>query len=271
MTTYLGSPGQGNYVAANSFLEALVAMRRAAGLKANFMAWGPIEDVGFLARNTGTRDAVQSRIGGASITSAEALAALDAALTADIPGEAVVRLDWRTVGRSMPTAEARRYAYIRARSANQSVHEDGGSQLREQIRSLPPDQAQQLAAEVLRAQIARILHLPPERVDLDKSLLDMGMDSLMGMELGLAVQENFQVKLSMMAVSEGATVLGLAARIVASTQHETAGSASADTMTQQAEALAKIHAIEAEVEAHMATPENQAPAADAPAQPSEAF
>jgi sensor histidine kinase regulating citrate/malate metabolism len=102
----------------------------------------------------------------------------------------------------------------------------------------------------------------------------MGMDSLMGMELGLAVQENFQVKLPMMAVSEGATVLGLAARIVASsTQHENAGSGSADTMTQQATALAKIHAVEAEVEAHMATPESQSqsPTTDAPAQPSEAF
>ncbi|MDL5448120.1 KR domain-containing protein, partial [Escherichia coli] len=72
-TTYLGNPGQGNYVAANSFLEALVAMRRAAGLAGTFMAWGPIEDVGFLARNAETRDALQSRIGGASITSDEAL------------------------------------------------------------------------------------------------------------------------------------------------------------------------------------------------------
>ncbi|MDR5662849.1 KR domain-containing protein, partial [Burkholderia cenocepacia] len=46
-TTYLGNPGQSNYVAANTFLEALVEHRRAAGLPGTFMAWGPLEDVGF--------------------------------------------------------------------------------------------------------------------------------------------------------------------------------------------------------------------------------
>jgi len=265
MTTYLGSPGQGNYVAANSFLEALVALRRAAGLKANFMAWGPIQDVGFLARNTGTRDAVQSRTGGASITSAEALEALAAALAADLFGEAVVRLDWRTVGRSMPTANARRYAYIRARSASEAdVNEDGGAQLGERIGALPPEEAQQLAAEALRAQIARILHLPLERIELDKSLLDMGMDSLMGMELGLAVQENFQVKLPMMAISEGATVLTLASRIVASIQHKNEGGGGADNSIneQAATALSRIHAVEMDDATRQAVLEDPAPAAD---------
>jgi NADPH:quinone reductase-like Zn-dependent oxidoreductase/acyl carrier protein len=246
MTTYLGSPGQGNYVAANSFLEALIALRRATGMKGIFMAWGPIEDVGFLARNTDTREQVQSRLGGASISSDEAMTALDAALAADLPGEAVVRLDWRKMGRNMPAAQGRRYAYMRARSAGDAAggSEEGGSQLRAQVAALPPDQAQQLVAEVLRAQISRILHLSPERIDLDKSVLEMGMDSLMGMELGLAVQENFQVKLPVMAVSEGASVLSLAARIVASIQHASEDSSNLSTaLRNQAEALAKIHAV----------------------------
>jgi acyl carrier protein/short-subunit dehydrogenase len=233
MTTYLGSPGQGNYVAANCFLEALVAMRRAAGLKANFMAWGPIADVGFLARNSGTREAVQTRIGDASITSAEAMAALDAALAADVFGQALVRLDWNVIKRSLPAARAQRYADILARNAGEAS-EEGSSQLRTQVQALPPEQAQQLAAEVLRTQIARILHLSPERIEPDKSVLEMGMDSLMSMELGLAVQENFQVKLPMMAVSEGGSVNTLAARIIASIKHDSNGSAAPSSHDQAA-------------------------------------
>jgi acyl carrier protein len=171
----------------------------------------------------------------------------------------VVRLDWRTV-RRMPATQARRFAVMRARGANESTGEDGGTQLREQVAALPPDQARQLVAEVLRAQIAHILHLSPERIDLDKSVIEMGMDSLMGMELGLAVQENFQVKLPMMAVSEGGSVMTLAARVVASIQHENEGGGNAgDTLSEEIRAMARIHAVD---------PENEPAAAvnaDAPA------
>lgn len=247
-TTYLGNPGQGNYVAANSFLEALVAMRRAAGLAGTFMAWGPIEDVGFLARNAETRDALQSRIGGASITSDEALAVLDAALVEDVPGEAVVRLDWQTVARGMPAAHARRYALMQSRGGGETARE-GGSQLRAQVVALPQDEAERLVAEALRTQIARILHLSPERIELDKSVLDMGMDSLMGMELGMAVEENFEVKLSVMAIADGATVQSLAARIVRSILDESGGAHGADATREHAEALAARHALDDEARA----------------------
>ncbi|KGR94823.1 type I polyketide synthase [Burkholderia sp. ABCPW 111] len=212
-TTYLGNPGQASYVAANSFVEALVEQRRAAGLPGTFMAWGPLEDVGFLARNAETREALQARIGGVSITSAEALAALERVLLSGDAGEAVVRLDWHAVSRGMPAAAARRYALLRARGTNEPAR-DGGTRLRAEVAALPRDEAVGVVEQNLRAQIARILHLSPERIELDKSVLDLGMDSLMGMELGMAVEETFEVKLSVMSIADGATVHLLAGRIV---------------------------------------------------------
>ncbi|MBS2127804.1 type I polyketide synthase [Burkholderia thailandensis] len=212
-TTYLGNPGQASYVAANSFVEALVEQRREAGLPGTFMAWGPLEDVGFLARNADTREALQTRIGGVSITSGEALAALERVLLAADAGEAVVRLDWHAVSRGMPAADARRYALLRARGANEPAR-DGGTRLRAHVAALARDEAVGLVEENLRAQIAHILHLSPERIELDKSVLEMGMDSLMGMELGMAVEETFEVKLSVMSIADGATVHSLAGRIV---------------------------------------------------------
>ncbi len=211
-TTYLGNPGQGAYVAANGFLEALVAHRRAAGLPAMFMAWGPIEDVGFLARNADTREALQSRIGGASITSDEAMGALERALVQGSAGEAVVRLDWGAISRGMPAAHARRYAALQTGGAVEASSED--RVLLEQLRTLSAAEAVALVESALRGQIARILHMSPERVDAGRSVLDLGMDSLMGMELGMAVEETFGVKLSIMAIAEGATVHTLAERIV---------------------------------------------------------
>lgn len=64
-TTLFGNPGQANYVAANHWLEALARHRRAQGQAATAVLWGAIDDVGFLARNSQIKDALQSRMGGA--------------------------------------------------------------------------------------------------------------------------------------------------------------------------------------------------------------
>jgi phthiocerol/phenolphthiocerol synthesis type-I polyketide synthase C len=246
-TTYLGNPGQGAYVAANSFLEALIAHRRAAGLPATFMAWGPIEDVGFLARNGGTREALQARIGGASITSDEAMTALERALANGKAGEAFVRLDWAAIARGMPAAQARRYMALQGGGATGTTSEDGA--LLEQLRALPRTETLALVETALRGHISHILHMSPERVALDRSVLDLGMDSLMGMELGMAVEESFGVKLSIMAIAEGATVAMLAMRIVDMLDDERGQNAlatqgAANGANEEIAALAERHALD---------------------------
>ncbi|MBU9401231.1 type I polyketide synthase [Burkholderia multivorans] len=251
-TTYLGNPGQANYVAANTFLEALVEHRRAAGLPGTFMAWGPLEDVGFLARHAETREALQSRIGGASITSREAMVALERTLAEGEAGEAVVRLDWHAVSRGMPAAKARRYSLLQSHAKGADAC-DGGTQLRDEILVLPRDEAIARVAATLQSQIARILHMMPDRIALDKSVLDMGMDSLMGMELGLAVEEAFEVKLSVMAIAEGASVMTLAGRIVDAIGASVVngGEPVGDSVKETIEALAAKHAIDVEVRAFL--------------------
>ncbi|MEI6001345.1 acyl carrier protein [Paraburkholderia bengalensis] len=125
---------------------------------------------------------------------------------------------------------------------------------------MPRTEALALVEETLRAQIARILHLAPEKIELERSVLDMGMDSLMGMELGMAVEETFEVKLSFMAIPEGATVRSLAVRIVESIEADAESddspldaqsAAQAETAAIAAD-LARKHALD--VNATEATP-----------------
>ncbi|MFX1766420.1 SDR family NAD(P)-dependent oxidoreductase [Paraburkholderia sp. A1RI-2L] len=241
-TTYLGNPGQSSYVAANTFLEALVELRRARGLAGTAMAWGPLDDVGFLARNDNTRQALQGRIGGGSITSAEALAALDRVLIEDGAGEAFVRLDWQVIARGMPAASARRYRGLSRGVADDAALESG-AQLRDQIRELDAHEAQTQVEAALQAQIARILHLSPEKILADASVLELGMDSLMGIELGMAVEESLGSKLSVMAIAEGATVSSLAARIVADIKGADTAPAGSD-VAHQVNVLAARHALD---------------------------
>jgi len=242
-TTFLGNPGQSNYVAANAFLESLVRLRRASGLPACFMAWGPIDDVGFLARNRQTRDALEARIGGRSITSREAMSALEHVLLAGTAGEAVAWLDWDAIAKVIPSARSDRYVEMRGRDQRDVQRAEGGS-LREDILGLTPDEAQAVVAEALRAEVARILNMTAAKIDPDRSVLELGMDSLMGMELRMAVEECFQVKLSVMMLAQGATVSSIARRIVELIQSDARPERPDAEMEEQVAALAAAHAVE---------------------------
>jgi acyl transferase domain-containing protein/acyl carrier protein/short-subunit dehydrogenase len=249
-TTALGNPGQSSYVAANTYLEALINWRRASGLPGTCMAWGPIGDVGFLAENEKTSKALQSRIGGTSITSDEALEALGNALRHAEVGSAVVRLDWHALSRGMPAADARRYSAMRS-SGGAEPNRLSERHLRDQVVALPRAEAAMLVVETLRAEIARILHLASERVDVDNSVLDMGMDSLMGMELGMAVEEVFGVKLSVMSITDGVTIRTLGERILDALDDdgEDAATAGANVSSTALDDLARKHAVEIEPKA----------------------
>ena len=65
----------------------------------------------------------------------------------------------------------------------------------------------------MQDEIEQILRLPREKLDVERSIFDLGMDSLMGMELVLAIEERFGVKLPVMALTEGANILRIAERI----------------------------------------------------------
>lgn len=214
ITTYLGNPGQANYVAANLFLESLAEYRRKQGLAASFAAWGPIADAGYLTRNEAVKDALQSRLGGAAITTEQALDVLEQLLQSEQAGVAVVNWDWSALQRVMPNARAAKFTELQRSVA---THDEGEQtkDIHELIIGLSPEATQQLVTEMLLAEVGHILRLPADKLSADKSVFDLGMDSLMGMELVLAIEERFKVRLPVMALTEGATVSRIAEKIVA--------------------------------------------------------
>ncbi|MEH6455853.1 MAG: acyl carrier protein, partial [Cocleimonas sp.] len=75
------------------------------------------------------------------------------------------------------------------------------------------EEIQDLVVDLLLDEIEQILRLPREKLDVERSIFDLGMDSLMGMELVLAIEERFGVKLPVMALTEGANIIRIAERI----------------------------------------------------------
>lgn len=214
ITTYLGNPGQANYVAANLFLESLADYRRERGLKATYVAWGPIADAGYLTRNEAVKDALQTRLGGAALSAQQALTVLGQVLQSEQTGVAVVNWDWGVLQRVMPNARSAKFSELQ-RAVTNGDEADQAKDIHELIAGLNPEATHALITELLLAEVGHILRLSADKLSADKSVFDLGMDSLMGMELVLAIEERFKVRLPVMALTEGATVSRIAEKIVA--------------------------------------------------------
>lgn len=245
ITTYLGNPGQANYVAANLFLESLAQYRRTQGLAAAYVAWGPIADAGYLTRNEAVKDALQARLGGAAITTAQALAVLEQLLQSEQTGVAVVHWDWGVLQRVMPNARSAKFSELQ-RAVASGDELDQAKDIHAMIAGLSPEATHALITELLLAEVGHILRLPAEKLLADKSVFDLGMDSLMGMELVLAIEERFKVRLPVMALTEGATVSRIAEKIVAQLdpQESVAAPTEQELKQQTIAAVVKKHGSE---------------------------
>jgi acyl transferase domain-containing protein/NADPH:quinone reductase-like Zn-dependent oxidoreductase/acyl carrier protein len=220
-TTVFGNPGQGAYVAANMALESLASTRASEGLAATCVAWGPIDDAGYLARNQQIKEALGSRMGGRALSAEEALETLESLIVRGVVNHAWLDLEWGKLSKFLPSAAAPRFACFRHEAQDQSAQAGEARSIREQFEGLNHDQAVVLLKDHLAHSIASILRMDPAKLDPRKSLFDAGMDSLMAVELAAALEESLEVKLPMMALSEGPTIQKLAERIAVMIGSET--------------------------------------------------
>jgi phthiocerol/phenolphthiocerol synthesis type-I polyketide synthase C len=238
-TTFIGNPGQGNYVAANSGLESFASLRQAMGLPATAVCWGAIADVGVLTRNQTAREGLQARLGAAAIPAAQALGMLGKVLEEGNGAVAVMDIDWHTLKRLLPSADNPRFHWL-DRHLGQGHRSEAEGDIRAMLAGRSPEDARRIIAEALGAEVAAILRIPADQLDPSRSLYDLGMDSLMAVEMALAVEKRFGVNLPPMAISENPTIGRIAERLSA----HLAGTNEAETdMTQDlVTAMAVQHA-----------------------------
>ncbi|MGY6272312.1 SDR family NAD(P)-dependent oxidoreductase [Achromobacter denitrificans] len=240
-TTLFGNPGQSAYVAANAGLEALARLRRSQGLPATCPRWGAIDDAGYLARNDQVKQALQHRMGGSAIPAAQALAALEDMLLSGSDALGVLELDWHALARHLPAAAAPRYADL-ARLAG-DARDDGDSPdgLLAQLAELDDADLAARIVELLKQEVGEILRVPPDRIDPGRSLYDIGLDSLMGVELVVALEGRFGIRLPVMALSESPTLDKLGARLIQALRGD-APQEGGDEISTHIERLASQHA-----------------------------
>lgn len=213
-TTLFGNPGQANYVAANHWLEALARHRLLQGLPATAVLWGAIDDAGFLARNQDIKDALQSRMGGAALQSQAALDTLERLLLQQRSGLGVLELDWKALSRFLPAAGAPKFSELARLHSGEQEEESNVDDIQRLLAEMNDQELTELFAEMLKQEISEILRMPTSKLDSSRPLQELGLDSLMSVELVVAVEERFGIRLPVMELSETSSIAKLTVRIL---------------------------------------------------------
>jgi acyl transferase domain-containing protein/acyl carrier protein len=213
VASLVGNPGQAPYVAANTFLDALAHYRRSRSLPAISINWGALGEVGMVARDRGVEEHLM-RIGLHSFTPAQAMGVLGKILRWNPVELGVAIADWHLWGEFNPAwAASPRYSGLLSPGAGQGTPEE--NVVLWSLRQMPPAERPAAITSLLAELLAATLRLPMPQIDEGLSLLSMGVDSLMAMELQTAIVKRVGVKLSTLELMKGNSITQLAREIAA--------------------------------------------------------
>ncbi|MEU1818966.1 type I polyketide synthase [Streptomyces roseifaciens] len=213
-----GSGGQAAYAAGNAFLDGLARQRRARGLTATAVSWGPWADGGMV--EDGDDEERLRRRGLRAMTPDAAITALQGALDRDETLLTVADVDWSrfiapfTLGRPSPLLGD--LPEVRATLAEDAPGTGSGSgTLAGSLSGLPPEDRERALVDLVRTHAAAVLgHRGAGAVEADRPFRDLGFDSLTAVELRNRINEATGLALPTTLVFDHPTAAGLAAHLL---------------------------------------------------------
>jgi len=241
-TTLVGNPGQANYVAANGYLEALARKRRAEGKPGLAVAWGAISDAGYLARNEDVNEMLSRKLGRHALTAEEALDGLERLMTLPDPSPALAsigyaRIDWYAASKDLALVGTPLTDLLGLGSGDDEAGAEGMVDLHALLEGMDAITAAQTVAKLLAAEIGKILRIASEEIDPHKPLSEIGMDSLMALELRMSAERQLGIDIPLMSLANGATLLDLSTKVA----NRILGEESESGLSADAQQLANQH------------------------------
>ncbi|MER7973681.1 SDR family NAD(P)-dependent oxidoreductase, partial [Streptomyces sp. NPDC096080] len=211
----LGAAGQGNYAAANAYLDALAEHRREDGLPATSVAWGPWAGTGMAGDGTGIEDRVR-RGGYTPMSPEDALAALDTAVGHGDTALVVADIDWQRYATVFAPNRALVGDLPELRAAvTATTPGDTEPALRREVAARTGAARERYVLDFLRAQVAAVLgHPDPDAVEPDRAFTDLGFDSLTTVELRNTLGATTGLRLPATLVYDFPTARDLAAHLL---------------------------------------------------------
>ncbi|MDX6602289.1 MAG: hypothetical protein QOF13_1491, partial [Solirubrobacterales bacterium] len=212
----LGNPGQSNYAAANSFLDALAAHRLANGLAATSIAWGFWErESGMTAALSDADKARLRRRGMEALSDQRGLAMFDAAILFDRAPALAAPID--AAGLKALAGAQVLPSILSDLVAKRSDRRRATVSLASRLASVPATQHETLVRDLVRAETAAVLgHSSAEEVAIDLPFNELGFDSLAAVELRNRLGAATDMRLPATVVFDHPSVAALAEYLLAS-------------------------------------------------------
>ncbi|HEU5469841.1 MAG TPA: SDR family NAD(P)-dependent oxidoreductase [Actinophytocola sp.] len=185
-----GTVGQGNYAAANAFLDALAQHRRAEGLPAVSIGWGMWAELTGMTRHLGAADLARITGAGAALSTAEGLALFDAVTAAGAAAPAApaaIRLNVATLRATVPSSAPvppLLRGLVRGPLGTAAGSRDGGPDLAGRLTGLAGAEQQRVLVELVRDEAAAVLgHAGVDEIDPERGFMELGFTSLTALEI----------------------------------------------------------------------------------------
>jgi acyl transferase domain-containing protein/NADPH:quinone reductase-like Zn-dependent oxidoreductase/NAD(P)-dependent dehydrogenase (short-subunit alcohol dehydrogenase family)/acyl carrier protein len=183
----LGNQGQINYAGANSYLDALADHRRQLGLPAVSIAWGAIGGVGMVAHNEGVERVLAAR-GISAIPIKDALAKMKVSLRNSSENFCVLDIDWTKWAATGQISESEPAFNLIANEANN----DGDESLQGKLATMSKEEGVLAIQDFIVSELAKALRLEKNKVRPDQTLSNLGLDSLLAVEVQIGLESGLK-------------------------------------------------------------------------------
>ncbi|NER48711.1 MAG: type I polyketide synthase [Symploca sp. SIO1A3] len=207
IASLLGSPGQGNYAAANAFMDAVAHYRRGMGLPGLSINWGAWASGGMAASLASGHQQRFDAVGVSAIEPERGIQALGLLLP-DSPSQVgVLPIDWSKFVKQLPGKQ--KIPFLEALISTEPLLNQK-SVFREQLEAAPISERYELLTTHIRSAIAKALGWTDvQKIGMRQPLFDLGLDSLMAVELKNRLESTLEASLSSTLLFDYPTVEAL--------------------------------------------------------------
>ncbi|NEO10705.1 beta-ketoacyl reductase, partial [Moorena sp. SIO3I8] len=202
VASLLGSPGQGNHSAANGFLDGLAHYRRKMGLSGLSIHWGAVSQIGEAAERGADMRAHEQGV--STISPAQVLESLELLMSGSDVEVGVVPIEW-----SGWQDRVAQWRFLEDWSETSTSTATNDNRLLEQLKSVSVIEREKILIADIQNKAARVLGIKNNLINIHKPLNEMGIDSLMSIELRNKIQSELEVDVPITKFMEGITIAAL--------------------------------------------------------------